>query len=109
MKLLLQQISHEASPAFKDLLIERLGCLSRNLQIDEARITIQRMESSPPFRMTAHLVTPGPDVTAEAADHTLRAALQKLVESLSERISHRNQKRDRRPALVTGGGALRRS
>lgn len=109
MKLLLQQISHEASPAFKDLLTERLGCLSKSLQIDEARVTIERMESSPPFRMTAHLVTPGPDVTAEALDHTLRAALQKLFEGLSERISHRNQKRDRRPTLVSGGGAHRRS
>ena len=102
MKLHIQQVAHDVSPAFKDLLCERLGSLAQSLKIDEARIRIERHESSPPFRMAAHLVTPGPDVMAEAVDHTLRAALQKLIDALRERITHRNQKRDRR----SGGGVL---
>lgn len=67
------------------------------LQIDEARILVEhRHEASPAFRVTAHLVTSGPDVFAEAVDHTLRAALQKMIGELEARIGHRHEKRARR-------------
>ena len=95
MKLHLEQRSHPISTTFKALLRERLGSLKNALQIDEARVTVERRaEASPAFRVAAHLVTPGPDVSAEAVDHTLGAALHKLIEGLRQRIGHRNQKRD---------------
>jgi hypothetical protein len=53
--------------------------------------------------VAAHLVAPGPDVSAEAVDHTLGAALHKLMLALRQRIGLRNQKRDQRPR----GGPIR--
>jgi hypothetical protein len=38
------------------------------------------------FRLSAHLVLPGPDIMVESMDHTLKAALQKLDELLLARI-----------------------
>ena len=97
MKLILQHRHHQPSPSFTELVQKQIESLSEALQIDEARILIERrLESSPPFRVSAHLVTPGPDVLAEAVDHTLRAALQKLIADLESRIDHRHQKRARR-------------
>ena len=97
MKFTIEQHSHESSPSFLSLIQENLKTLGKALRIDEARVRIERnMESSPPFRVTAHLVTPGPDVSGEAVDHTPRAALHKLVAQLADRIGQRNQKRDQR-------------
>ncbi|MGB8169281.1 MAG: HPF/RaiA family ribosome-associated protein [Chthoniobacteraceae bacterium] len=114
MKLILTHRHHEPSPSFTALVKERLESLREALQIDEARIFIERrLEASPAFLVTAHLVTPGPDVFAEAVDHTLRAALGKMFGKLEARIDHRHQKRARRvpnplkktaPAQLTSAG-----
>ena len=97
MKLTLEHRSHKSSPSFTTLLQKSIGSLHRILRIDEARIVIERRtESSPPFRLAAHLVTPGPDVKAEAVDHTLHAALSKLLAHLKGAIGHRRQKQARR-------------
>lgn len=97
MKLRIQHHNHQPSPSFTALISSQLESLQPALQIDEAHFRIERhLESSPPFRVTAHLVTPGPDIQAEAVDHTLHAALHKLVAELSARIDHRHQKRARR-------------
>ncbi len=97
MKLHIKHRLHQPSPTFSALVASQLESLSPALQIDEARVLIERrLEASPPFRIAAHLVTPGPDIHAEGVDHTLRAALQKLVASLSGRIQDRHAKRARR-------------
>jgi hypothetical protein len=41
----------------------------------------------------AHLVTPGPDVFAEARDHTVAAALAKVTKRLAQAIQTRAAKR----------------
>ena len=117
MKLHIQHRHHSPSAAFTALVTQQIESLREALQIDEARVLIERrLESSPPFRISAHLVTPGPDVLAEAVDHTLRAALQKLVAELESRIDHRHRKRARRkqdhfrtdvPVKVTAPPTLR--
>jgi len=94
MKLILKHIHHSPSASFTALIEEHLDELGKSLQIDEARVVIERRtEASPPFRITAHLVTPGPDVFAEATDHTLRAALLKTVEQIEMRLDYRRMKR----------------
>ena len=96
MKLILKHSNHQPSPSFTELLKKHLEPLREGLQIDEAHVFLERrLEASPPFRITAHLVTPGPDVFAEAVDHTLRAALNKMTAQLEARIDHRHQKRAR--------------
>ncbi len=115
MKFVLTHRHHQPSPSFTALVKERLESLREALQIDEARVLIERrLEESPAFRVSAHLVTPGPDVLAEAVDHTLRAALGKMFGKLESRIDQRQQKRARRgpnplkkisPAQLAPGGA----
>lgn len=115
MKFILNHHNHQPSPSLTALAKKRIESLREALQIDEAHIRLEhRLEASPAFRVTAHLVTPGPDVFADAVDHTLRAALEKMIGQLEERIDHRHQKRMRRgpnplkktlPAKSAAGGA----
>lgn len=63
-------------------------------QIDEANVQIAREpHASPPFRVHVHLVTPGPDISAEARDHTFAAALGKVIKRVTEEIRNRTAKR----------------
>lgn len=97
MKITLKNLHHEPSPSLIELLEKELRALSTELQIDEARVIFERrLEGSPPFHVSFHLVTPGPDVEAETTDHTLRAALLKAFDALRSKIDHRHQKRARR-------------
>jgi ribosome-associated translation inhibitor RaiA len=94
MKIILKHLHHSPSAAFTALIEQHLKELGKSLEIDEARVVIERrLEDSPPFHISAHLVTPGPDVFAEAMDHTLRAALLKTIEQIEQRIDHRRIKR----------------
>ncbi len=96
MKLILNHLHHQPSPSLASLIRQRLESLREALRIDEARVLVEnRHDASPPFRISAHLVTPGPDVFAEAVDHTLRAALDKIVAQLEASIDHRKGKRAR--------------
>ncbi len=69
---------------------KHLGKLEPLRQIDEAIVHLAReREASPPYRVRVQLVTPGPDVFAEARDHTLGAALRKVVKRLVRIIGAR--------------------
>lgn len=97
MRLRIQHRNHQPSASFTALIRENLEALGEDLTIDEARVLIEhRLEASPAFRVAAHLVTPGPDVEAEAADHTARAALHKAIAQLAAHIVHLRAKRERR-------------
>ena len=97
MKLILTHHHHQPSPSFIVLIKQRIESLGEALQIDEARVRVERrLKESPAFRVMAHLVTPGPDVFAEAVDHTLRAALGKLFGKLEAHLNHRQRKRAQR-------------
>jgi ribosome-associated translation inhibitor RaiA len=94
MKLTIRHIHHSPSGSFTALIEQHLDAIGKSLQIDEARVVIERrLEASPPFHISMHLVTPGPDVFAEAMDHTLRAALLKTVGQIETRLDHRRMKR----------------
>lgn len=78
----------------RHILRREIEALARLRQIDEARVSVTREdETSPPFRVRAHLVTPGPDVFAEARDHTVAAALAKVKKQLSAAIRFRAGRR----------------
>lgn len=63
-------------------------------QIEEANVRLEcQFESSPPFAVRIHLVTPGPDIFAESRDHTLRAAFAKALAQLRREITNRAVKR----------------
>ena len=97
MKIILKHLHHNPSAWLTALVEQQLEEIGESRQIDEARVVIEhRAEASPPFSVSAHLVTPGPDVFAEAADHTLRAALEKAMAQLAANIGQLHQKRARR-------------
>lgn len=97
MKLTLKHLHHQPSSSLKLLIERHLEKLSESIQIEEARVVVEnRAEASPPFHMSFHLVTPGPDIFVEARDHTLRAALQKVVDDLESEVARRQLKRTQR-------------
>lgn len=94
MKLTLKHLHHEPSASLRQLVERQLEKLATSMQIDEARVVVEnRADASPPFHMSVHLVTPGPDIFVKARDHTLRAALQKLIADLETEVARRQRKR----------------
>ena len=97
MKLSLKTSLYQPSVSFSAQLRDKLTALRKLLKIDEARIVVEkRAECSPQFRISAHLVIPGPDIIVESADHTLRAALEKLDGLLHARVERKKLKRQQR-------------
>jgi len=97
MKLTLTHRNHTPSTSIIEMIKTELKSLLPDLQIDEARIRLERsLTDSPPFSVSFHLVTPGPDVIVKSSDHTLRAAILKAFERIAGKIGHRRAKRVQR-------------
>jgi ribosome-associated translation inhibitor RaiA len=81
----------------------------KNLQtlsaIATARVSFMWQHGvKPAFRVTALLEVPGPDFHAEASDHTIQAALMKVIKNLERQIrSRRNRRADKRRTNVQLG------
>ena len=97
MKLTLQHIFIRSTNALDSWVEGQIFSLQPGLQIDEATVRlVHRRELSPAYQVHVHLVTPGPDVFAEGNDHTLRAAFEKVMRQLREKIAQRARKRSQR-------------
>jgi ribosome-associated translation inhibitor RaiA len=96
MKLTVEHHHLPSTHELDSLIEERIIALQPRLQIDEAKVRLEhRRECSPAFRVHVHLVTPGPDVLAEGLDHTIRAAMEKVMTALEARVGERVEKRRR--------------
>lgn len=94
MKLTLEHFGIRSTDTLDSWVENRIFSLQPSLQIDEASVRLEHhRDASPAYRVRAHLVTPGPDVFAEGRDHTLRAAFEKMMETLRRRICGRATKR----------------
>ena len=106
MKLVIKHFAIASTKALHPSVRKQILVLEPLRQIDEAIVHLaHEREASPPFRVHVQLVTPGPDVFAEARDHTLTAALRKVVRQLVQTIKARAEKRRARlkgnlPALA---------
>lgn len=97
MRLNLHHVHVRSSDELNSLLENRILDLQPRLPIDEANVRLEcRFEESPAFGVQVHLVTPGPGVIAEGHDHTLRAAIVKVLADLETKIHGRSLKRGRR-------------
>jgi ribosome-associated translation inhibitor RaiA len=97
MKLTLQHKNVRSTNELDTWVEEQIIALQPVLQIEEANISIIcDADASPAFQVKAHLVTPGPDVFAEACDHTLHAAFHKVMESLRGKIGNRATRKQKR-------------
>jgi ribosome-associated translation inhibitor RaiA len=96
--------------AFWQGLVEaQLKRLQNLAEIASARVTLEkRREIGPPFRVKALLEVPGPDFHAEASDHTLPAALHKVVKNLERQIQSRRARLAQRRKTHLQAGFLPR-
>ena len=79
---------------WQELVETKLRKLQHLAAIATARVTLEwRHSIRPGFRVMTWLEVPGPDFHAEASDHTLPAALVKVVKSLEKQIRSRKHRR----------------
>ena len=114
MKILLQYCGLNARAFWRGLVEGQLRRLEGLAAIASARVTLEwRRETKPAFRVLTLLEVPGPDVHAEARDHTLQAALLKVVKDLERQIRSRRSRRaerwktNLRLGLIPGQGSMR--
>jgi ribosome-associated translation inhibitor RaiA len=72
---------------------QSLGALQRQISITAAAVVLEhRRDDAPAFRAYVSLAVPGPDIHAEAIDHTLVAAWRKVSRNLEKQIEQRKAK-----------------
>ncbi len=63
----------------------------------DAQVVLVRARGvTPAWSASAHLAVPGPDLKAEARDHTFEAAWLKVMDHLHDQISDRRERRRHR-------------
>jgi ribosomal subunit interface protein len=93
MKIVLKYFGLNARPSWRGLVEAQLRRLESLAAIGEAQVSLERQaDSTPAFRVVTWLEVPGPDVHAEARDHTLQAALLKVIRDLEKQIRTRKNR-----------------
>ena len=113
MKLTIRYRFLNARAIWQSLVERHLKGLEKLAAIGAAQVTIERQpDAEPPFRVQALLEVPGPDFHAEASDHTLQAAMLKVVRNLEHQIKTRRArhkdrgKTSRQADLFTGRSTM---
>jgi hypothetical protein len=79
------------------LVEEQLLALARTTRIEDASVLLeQRAEKSPAFRAEVCVTIPGPDLRAEAVDHTVANAVRRALALLKAKLAERAFRRERR-------------
>jgi ribosomal subunit interface protein len=93
MKLNLRFLGSQPNSAWRDQMEKQFNQLSSMASISTANVALeQRQERKPRFRVQALLAIPGPDIHAEAREHTFQAALRKVIEECRRQIQTRKSK-----------------
>ena len=97
MKLNLKHVSIRSTNALDSWVEKQILALGEARQIDEAHIELaHHADQSPAYSARVHLVTPGPDLFEEARDHTIRAAFEKVMAQLHDKLASRAAKKVQR-------------
>jgi putative sigma-54 modulation protein len=79
-----------ASASLRGWLEKQLERLHSLITVSTAEVVLERVPAgAPAFRAHVHLAVPGPDIHAEARDHTLEAAWLKVTTALRQQIERR--------------------
>lgn len=105
MKVIFKQLTQRPDPVLADYVRAKLAEIEGLIKIDSAHIALRRRPNHPPFRATAHLEVPGPDLRADELAYTQIAALDRVLSNLTEQARLRKTKRPARCA----GRSLRAS
>lgn len=85
------------SASLRAWLEQQLERLRRLTPVTAAEIVLERQQdSAPAFHAQVHLAVPGPDIHAEARDHTLAAVWLKVTTALRRQIERRKARQDSR-------------
>jgi ribosome-associated translation inhibitor RaiA len=105
MKILLHYRGLNPRPVWQGLVEAQLKPLGKLAAIASARVSLEwQPDVAPAFRVIVWLEVPGPDFHAEASDHTVEAALLKVVQNLERQIRLRKSRRmDNRKTKVQLG------
>jgi ribosome-associated translation inhibitor RaiA len=105
MRLNIQHLNIRSHDALDAWVEEQIFALGRVRQIDEANVRLVHLVSeSPAYQVHVHLVTPGPDISAESRDHTPQAAFTKAMTQLREQITPSTTKRLQRLKTANSSG-----
>lgn len=74
---------------------QSLGKLQSLISITAAAVVVEyEREAAPAFRAYVSLAVPGPDIHAEARDHTLEAVWLKITTALRKQIEQRKSRQE---------------
>ncbi|MCX6951648.1 MAG: HPF/RaiA family ribosome-associated protein [Verrucomicrobia bacterium] len=109
MNLLLQPGHARTSPALDAFIETRLLALADRQRIEEAVVRLgDDREASPRYQASILLRIPGPDLHAVACDHTLRGAVQRVIDAVEAQVAARQGRREaRRRSRLQQSGAAR--
>ena len=90
MKLTIRNLNLPLGSSLDSLIENRLVELSERVQIDDARVLIEkRVEASPPYRVHLHISVPGPDLHTEQVDNTPIQALTRALKEIEGKLRAR--------------------
>ena len=79
-----------ANASLRTWLEQQLERLHRLIPVSAAEVVLEHQrEATPGFRAQVHLAVPGPDIHADARDHTLEAVWLKVTKKLRQQIERR--------------------
>ncbi len=90
MKIQFRIRGFNANASLRAWLEQQLERLRSLIPVATAEVVMERQpNSAPPFRAQVHLAVPGPDIHAEARDHTLEAVWLKVARNLRQQMERR--------------------
>lgn len=96
MKIFVYYSHVRTTPVYDHIIEQHLRALLPLVKIEEAHVRLEhRLEASPGFFGSVHLIVPGPDLRAEANDHTAATTLSKLLAEIRTRAQQRAARRER--------------
>ena len=95
----------KSSAALQRLVATQVQRLRHFADVSAAEVVLERRRAATPAWVArAHLQVPGPDLRAEAQDHTVEAAWRKVVQALYAQLARRA---DRQRHRLVGRQRLR--
>jgi ribosomal subunit interface protein len=86
-----------ANASLRDWLGKQLERLHVLIPVSTAEVVLERKQNNAPaFHAHVHLAVPGPDIHAEARDHTLEAVWLKVANNLRQQIERRKARQQLR-------------
>jgi ribosomal subunit interface protein len=84
----------KSSPTLHRLVESQLEKLQAFVSVGNAQVVLEHQPgSTPAWSARAHLEVPGPDLRAEARDHTVRAAWRKVMAELDAQVGRKLDRR----------------